>query len=172
VDPAPAAPDAGDLTARQAIFEGHLEQSSDGSCTSVGPLFSLGDFGDPSASPPRPSSSVPDGNGGVVGVSCIVAPASAGAFEVIGTINTPTGRFAINGQLTGSGEQSNVNAVVSTSKGTSYQDRTCVLDYPSGFPGVAAGRVWGQLTCPNAKSTNDTCKLVAQVRLENCAQQQ
>ena len=46
------------------------------------------------------------------------------------------------------------------------------MTYVTEFQGVAAGRVWGQLDCPNAnrQDTGASCQALAQFRFENCTQ--
>ena len=70
----------------QVIFEGRLELGGAGnSCKDVGPLFNVGDFGNPAADEKVPSKPIKDGDAfeqGSVGVSCEVLPAGGDEFNV------------------------------------------------------------------------------------------
>ena len=72
-----------------------------------------------------------------------------------------------------SGEQTASLASFSRSTDTNaYVGNDCRVRYPGGFAGIAAGRVWGEVTCEAARNVaHRPCRVVAQFRLENCAQE-
>jgi hypothetical protein len=51
-------------------------------------------------------------------------------------------------------------------------DGGCSLVYTTNYQGVAAGRVWGEITCPKVTNSGAgvACQAVAQFRFENCDQ--
>src|SRR5262245_55346577 len=74
----------------QIIFDGHLERGTGNDCPSVGPLFTIGDFGNLAAEPPKASTSLKDGDAfsqGQVSVSCSVTSAGADEFDVSGSVD-------------------------------------------------------------------------------------
>ncbi len=169
-------------TARaQAIFEGTLEPGTDKECPDVGALFTLGDFGDPAGQPNVPAKPVKDGESweqGTANVSCTVSSAGGDGFNVAASValsGATGGLFRLDGKLTATGEQTGIHAIFSTRKsGNTYEQRDsqCIVRYTSPFHSVAAGRVWAEVTCPNAENAGakTTCEARAQFRLENCGQ--
>jgi hypothetical protein len=163
----------------QAIFEGRLERGATNDCTDTGPLFTLGDFGNQAQSP---STAIKDGESfaqATVAVSCSVTPVGSAEFDVTASValsGATGGFFQIAGKFTASGEQTGINATFSSRRSGNTYDQTdgaCIVRYTTGLQGVAAGRVWGEITCPTATtpSTETACEAVAQFRFENCAQE-
>jgi len=165
----------------QIIFDGRLERGSGTNCKDVGELFVVGDFGNQAVEPKIPSKAIKDGEAfdqGTVSVSCSVTSAGADEFNVSGTValsGATGGLFTINGKFKATGEQTGVSAIFSSRKtSNTYQqnDGACVVRYTTPFQGVAAGRVWGEISCPQAENAGaqTSCEGVAQFRFENCAQ--
>jgi len=167
----------------QAIFDGRLELgSSENNCRDVGELFLVGDFGNQASEPKVPSKAVKDGEAwdqGTTSVSCVVKPAGSDEFEVAASValsGATGGLFRVNGRFKATGEQTGISAVFSSRRsGNSYQqnDGQCIVRYTTSFQGVAAGRVWGEITCPRAENTGaqTECEGIAQFRFENCGQE-
>jgi hypothetical protein len=170
----------------QVIFEGETQRGTGNDCTDASPLFKVGDFGNQSRTPVLPSRAIADGqpNGGTditdnntVSVSCSVTPAGADEFDVSGSValvGAGGGLFEIKGKFKTGGEQTGVDATFSSRRtGNKYvQKGGCIVRYTTQFMGVAAGRVWGDLTCPRGEneSAQKQCQMIAQFRFENCAQ--
>ncbi len=164
----------------QVIFDGRMEGISGGNCPDTGELFRIGDPGNPSGNPPVASNPIKDGQAwqqGVVSVSCSVTPAGADEFNVNASVDlsgATGGFFKIDGRFKTTGEQVDVQASFSKrrSQATYVQpDRKCTVTYPQ-FGGVAAGRVWGIVTCPNVENpgAQTACEGIAEFRFENCVQ--
>ena len=165
----------------QVVFDGNLTLGTHSSteCPDNGNGFTVGDFGNPAATTPTSSAPTKDGdapNGAKVSVACSVASAGNATFNVSGTVDlagTTGGVFRIDGQFTTTGQQTGVHAFFSRRfNGDSYDAtaKDCTVDY---VQGVAAGRIWGRITCPTmVDATNaHTCALQnAQFRFENCGQ--
>ena len=173
----------------RVIFEGRYEQGQPPSgykpCAEVGALFTVGDFGNPNTDLPDggkgvASTSKKDGDSeqqGNVGISCSVTPVGPDEFDVIASLNltgATGGTFLVSGRFKARDEQPNLAITVSKrGSNVSYrQNGACTARYTTNIMGVAAGRVWAEITCPAA--TNDSsqtaCKVVSQFRFENCAQ--
>jgi hypothetical protein len=170
----------------QAIFDGRLELSPSDlgdlkNCGESGGLFTIGEFGNPALE--IPSKPVKDGDStqqGGAGVGCSVKPAGEGEFEVSGFLNltgATGGAFNLrNSRVKTDGATSGVSATFSKRGGAgiayNQTDGGCSIRFTTNFQGVAAGRIWGEITCP--KVTNDgagvACQAVAQFRFENCDQ--
>ncbi len=179
----------------QVIFSGDLASTTEPldtaggekNCGESGPMFTIGEFGNPALDPPLESKPKKDGDSdqqGSVGVSCSVTPAGNNEFNVSATASlsgATGGTFTIrdakirtdcspNQPCTG------ISALFSKRSGAGivYQqnDGACTLRFTTPYQGVAAGRVWGEIECP--KATNQTaavaCKATAQFRFENCNQ--
>jgi hypothetical protein len=164
----------------QVIFDGSVEHGTGNDCREDGQLFKVGDFGNQDATPPQPAQSIPDGQAfsqGSVGVACSVTAAGADQFNVSATVTlsgATGGTFRIDGVFKTTGEQDNIHAFFSnqaTVNSYDESDRKCVVQYTTPFQGVAAGRVWGQVTCPHAQnaSAQTSCQAIANFRFENCA---
>lgn len=165
----------------QVIFDGRLEQGSGNNCRDSGGLFTVGDFGNVALDVKLRPAPVKDGESfgqGAVSVSCSVVPVGTNEFQVNASVNlsgATGGLFRIDGKFAATGEQTNIRGFFSSrASGNTYdqKDRQCVVRYTTPTMGVAAGRVWGEITCPSAEDTDadTTCTAVAQFRFENCAQ--
>ncbi len=165
----------------QVIFSGRIQQGSGNDCRDTGSLMEdIGDFGNLALEPPVASKAVADGESagqGSASVTCSVVAAGADEFDVSGSIalsGATGGFFRIDGKFKTSGEQTQVHVIVSnrkTANGYEQKDRACIVRYGTSFQGVAAGRVWGEVTCPKAENTSDpsrACELIAEFRFENC----
>lgn len=165
----------------QIIFDGRIERGTDNDCQDVGPLFTIGDFGNQNVDPKKPSQAIKDGepfDQGRVSVSCSVTPAGADEFNVAASVDlsgATGGFFRIDGKFKTTGEQTNIHAIFASRRTTNtydQADRGCIVRYTTPFQGVAAGRVWGEITCPRAENVKaqKQCEGIAQFRFENCAQ--
>jgi hypothetical protein len=165
----------------QVIFDAQIEHGTGNDCRESGPLFTVGDFGNQAATPPQPSQPIQDGQAwsqGAVSVSCSVTAAGADSFNVAASVElsgATGGLFRIDGVFKTTGDQGNIHALFSSrTSGNTYDqsDRGCTVRYTSQFQGVAAGRVWGEITCPKAVNSQaqTACQGVAEFRFENCAQ--
>lgn len=162
----------------QVIFDGQLALGTT-TCKEVGSLFKVGDFGSSAANPPVAARPVKDGEsdaGRAITVRCSVTPGAAGTFAVNASVTAAGalgGTFTIDGNLTAQGDQANIHVAASKTSGSSYEQTACTVSYTTISQGVAAGRVWGEVTCPSAEGTahQSACKVIAQFRFENCAQQ-
>jgi hypothetical protein len=164
----------------QAIFDNAFLQGNNSTCKDVGPLFKVGDFGNPNAEPPVPSSAVKRGDAygqGSADIDCVVSPAGTDEFNVAGTIalsGATGGLFKIDGKLKTQGDQNtNIHAIFSSKKsGNTYDDRTCTVTYEASYRGIAPGRVWGIITCPTATNSQaqTVCEATAEFRFENCGE--
>jgi hypothetical protein len=141
--------------------------------------------------------SVNDGDtqsGGGVSVQCKVASAgdnfnvfvftelnglNGGAFT-LGTSSDSPATFAPPAGPPGTTVTSLPVSTTSNSKDPQHtlKEADCTFTYfdpqQSNGPGIAAGRVWGTVTCPHAtdtsKSPNDVCQIATTFRVENCSQ--
>lgn len=166
----------------QVIFTGQIQTAAGKDCRDSGDLFNVGTFGNPNATPPIASVPISDGAAagqGTASITCSVTPAGTNLFNVSGEIDltgATGGLFQIDGQFSTTGDQTNIHVRASARRSSnSYDetDRACIVRYTEANMGVAAGRVWGSLSCPNAVNTSDpnrACDLEAEFRFENCAQ--
>lgn len=164
----------------QVIFQGSTGNSPNKDCRDSNELFDVGSFGIPAEN--KPSVAVPTGSAsgqGAADIVCSVQAAGPDTFNVSATLSVSGatgGLFSIEGQFKTSGAQTNIRVVASSRRSAnSYEekDRACVVTYDSPNMGVAAGRVWGNVVCPNAINQSDdnrACKITAQFRFENCTQ--
>jgi hypothetical protein len=166
----------------QVIFEGRLESSAENDCKDTGLLFTIGDFGNQTLETKVPSKPIKDGETfaqETVSVSCTVSPSGSDEFNVAGSValsGATGGVFRIDGKLKATGEQTGIHATFSSGRSANtYEqtDRACIVRYATPFQGVAAGRVWGEITCPKAEnvSAQTSCAATAQFRFENCTQE-
>ncbi len=85
------------------------------------------------------------------------------------------GTFTINGVFSTEGTQENVRAVFYRSDYGRFTQDDCTVTYPDAAlkeTPVAAGRVWGEISCPNLELSEQDriCTGKAQFRFENCNQ--
>lgn len=172
----PAGGDGGSRDLRpQAVFGARFERGTT-NCQEVGDLFSVGDFENDVPVPPVPLRAVRDGEregSGSVAIACTVK-ANGDAFDVNASLQltgAQGGLFRVQGQLKTSG-QGTVSATFARTGLPSYSQTDCIVTYVTATQGVAAGRVWGTVTCPNAEnaSSQTSCEASAQFRFENCTQ--
>lgn len=165
----------------QVIFEGRSEAGTGVDCQDTQSEFTVGSFGNQALDTPEASKPVKDGEAweqGGVGVSCSVTPAGADEFNVAASVSlsgATGGLFRIDGKFKTTGEQQGIHVLFNSRKtGNTYEqlDRQCTVKYDTQFQGVAAGRVWGIVTCPKGENTSaqKSCRIVADFRFENCAQ--
>lgn len=171
-----------DKATPQVIFDGNITTGNHSAteCTETGG-FTVGDFGNLAAQPPTGSAPVKDGDtfeGAKATVVCSVTSAGNETFNVSATLDlsgSAGGVFRVDGQFKTTGQQTGIHAFFSRRfSGNAYDetDRACTVDFTTTYQGVAAGRVWGQLNCPNAVNTagDRTCAITSNFRFENCAQ--
>lgn len=90
-------------------------------------------------------------------LKCSVKP-SGGAFAIDVTATLGYGYVAVAGTV----------PTVTTKIG-SYEATDCTLRF-SGSQGVAAGRVWGTVSCAKAVKGDRSCAAEIEIRFENCEQ--
>ena len=147
-------------------------------CPMTGPLFSIGTFGNPGLTPPEPVKPVEDGAAdqqGTATIVCAVVASPQGGFDVRASAQltgATGGLFRIEGNFKPEGAQNNIRVTLSKQPFGVFEGTDCTVTYVTEFQGVAAGRVWGQLDCPNAnrQDTGASCQALAQFRFENCTQ--
>jgi hypothetical protein len=164
----------------QAIFEGNLTRGAGTNCQDSAALFTVGVFGEPALKEGSQPKKDGDAQGqGKVAIACSVTGAGAGAFNVDATLNMTGpegGLFHVDGKFTTTGVQQDIHAIFSSRATTNtYEqlDRKCTVTYDTTYEGVALGRVWGRIDCPNATLSgvpDTTCTASATFRFENCAQ--
>lgn len=165
----------------QVIFSGSTKEVSGKDCRDGAKTqFEVGDFGNVNAKPPVASTAVPTGGAsgqGTADVACSVTAAGPDTFNVAATVvlsGATGGLFDIKGQFKTSGDQTAVVRLSGKLSANAYNDTdTCVVKYSEQNMGVAAGRVWGVVTCSNAINTADpnrACGIEAEFRFENCTQ--
>ena len=114
-----------------------------------------------------------------VGVDCTVVPSGDGfSVNAVATLQgigsmTVSGQFA-KGPADGSlpPPQMMVTGIFQRGDFGQFKQTDCVLSYTRAEQGIAAGRLWGELSCPNAAyaQQNRICNGAAEIRFENCAQ--
>ena len=112
------------------------------------------------------------GEAGQAVVLCSVRAQGAG-FHVKARIAAgPQASISIEGDVTTA--QSIVQGVFAKS-GTTFEQTDCTIAYTTPAMGIAAGRIWGNLTCAHATSATPapakTCLAAAELKFENCAQE-
>jgi hypothetical protein len=124
---------------------------------------------------------VPTGANGVT-VSCTVSP-SGKSFNVMATASNATSAFTIQGTMTNDPTMTQTGITASFSGPgigyTSNNGMPCTVSFvaipgeptATGAMGVADGRVWGNLTCPELVSTNGqmgVCAGTTEFKFEDC----
>ena len=124
----------------------------------------------------KPASDGDGQNGGSVRVSCSVTPAGDG-FAVVASATLSgsgdlSGSITIDGHFTATGEQTGIAATFTKGNTGTFRQKDCTVTYTTPLQTVAAGRVWGFITCPTADLTgqNRICEAKGEFKFENCAQ--
>jgi hypothetical protein len=132
------------------------------------------------------SSPADDGSsatGYTVSVSCSVTANSDGSFQVNAlATDVGFGSVGIVGKFTTSGTQMDIHGSFQRADTGTFATGLCTVDYTDADMGVAAGRVWGVMTCPDAVdvttseigpdggNVNRTCAATATFKFQNCGQ--
>ncbi|MDB4946538.1 MAG: hypothetical protein JWP97_6072 [Labilithrix sp.] len=156
-------------------------------CAQTGTWFTIGNFGNPAAGrsnpadpnspllvPPVPVDDGGEDQQGTVTITCNVKE-SGDQFDVAATAQL-TGAFGgavtIAGKINRGTDSPDVTMNV-TRKGETYSSRACTVSFDTSLNhAVAAGRIWANITCPDAEapSQQKVCRSSAQFRFENCGQ--
>jgi hypothetical protein len=159
-------------------------------CPETGSWFQIGSFGNPAAGkvdennpesplkdPPRPVDDGADETalGGKVTVTCSVVPRDDG-FDVLATAQLnaagkASGLIKVTGFFKPGQDNEPVDIIVSKD-GRGYKQANCKTSFVGPTQTVAAGRVWAEVTCPDAtyEAGQRICLANAQFRFENCGQ--
>jgi hypothetical protein len=80
------------------------------------------------------------------------------------------GSFSVNGHVTTTPPVTPVQGIFQRSDTGSFRQDDCTITYPRPEMGVAGGRVWGRIDCPNATFSGQSrvCNAYAEFRFENC----
>lgn len=152
-------------------------------CPTSGSWIQIGEFRGPTKEETSVIVDGQDQEGAAVSLECSVAPSGAGfKVDVLAELaGVEGGSVRISGDFTTEGEQKNVNAVFQRGDFGQFSATGCTVSYfargedtsQKSFRGVAAGRVWGFLTCEAAENpqSNKACKATAQFRFENCGKE-
>ena len=141
----------------------------------------IGSFGNPSLLGPDgsqvdPGQPVDDGaqfDHGTASVNCAVTAQSNG-FSVAASASLTGangGSFVVRGFFVPGQDNAGIKASV-THNGMTYGQDDCIARFTTAYEGVDAGRVWAEVTCPNAEapSLQRTCQTITKFRFENCNQ--
>jgi hypothetical protein len=136
--------------------------------------LSMGGFGNPSTGTlPRPVENNSSEGGGTAVINCSVKK-SGDKYDVAASAQITGGSggtIAITGRFTESGEQTPIRGVFTRGDFGRFEQVNCKVTYGDAPQGVAAGRIWGNLACPDIKATDGrVCNAEVQFRFENCAQ--
>lgn len=168
-DPQPATP--------RGIVDSTIAPGSNSAaeCPESGPWLELGDYGAPPDQKPRPVDDGATDQGGAASITCSVVPSAAG-FDVNATATlsgASGGSVTVKGFFNATGDSPNIYMSLSKSGRTgAYGASDCTARFTTPYQGVAAGRLWAEITCEkaNAPAEQRTCRSRAQVRFENCGQ--
>ena len=156
-------------------------------CAQTGTWFTIGSFGNPALGrvnpedpesplkdPVRPVDDGGEDQQGKAAISCSVVEDGDGFNVALSAELTgaPGGAMVMAGRVLRSIDSPNITLRLSR-KGETYGATTCVMTFNTGVGhGVAAGRVWGVVDCPDAEapSLQRICATHAELRFENCAQ--
>jgi hypothetical protein len=119
-----------------------------------------------------------------VSVSCSVTANSDGSFQVNAlATDGNSGSVGVVGKFTTSGMQTGIHASFSRGDTGSFTSSDCDVSYTDADGmGVAAGRVWGYITCadvmdpgtsevgPDGGAVSRTCAAAATFKFQNCSQ--
>ena len=115
-------------------------------------------------------------DGSPVQVDCSVVPSGSG-FTVNATAqrsgDQTGGTVSLIGTFTATGTQSGLSVTFGSGSTGIYQQMSgCSATYTESNMGVAAGRVWAIVTCPDMQLENQAnqCAGTAELRFENCGQ--
>ncbi len=124
----------------------------------------------------RPVSDGDGQNGGAVRVSCAVTPAGDGftvtASATLSGAGDLSGSITIDGHFTATGDQTAIAATFQKGNTGTFRQTDCTVTYNTPLQTVAAGRVWGFITCPTAELTGQgrICEAKGEFKFENCGQ--
>jgi hypothetical protein len=155
---------------------------------SASPWFQIGYIGNPGLGrvdpndpnsalkdPPQPAKDGAEEQQGTAAVSCSVIAAGDG-FDLAlhAELSGATGgAITITGHILRAVDSPGLSAAIAR-KGEAYSaNGTCVATFDTALgQGVASGRVWARLDCPDAAapSLQRVCATHAEFRFENCAQ--
>ena len=137
----------------------------------------IGAFGNPAQGVPvRPVNSGEDNGNGPVDITCSVKGNDATGYDVAASATLSGlsgGTVSITGHFTTTGDQASIIGVFQRSDYGQFRENDCTVTFTENQNmGVAPGRVWGSLHCPNAgrADQNRVCDGEAQFRFENCDQ--
>jgi hypothetical protein len=136
----------------------------------------IGAFGNPPLVPVRPVNSGDDNGNGPVDITCSVKGNDAAGYDIAvsATLSGLSGgTVSVTGHMTTTGEQTGITGVFQRSDYGLFRENDCTVTFTENQNmGIAPGRVWGTLHCPNAfrSDQNRTCDGEAQFRFENCDQ--
>jgi hypothetical protein len=125
-------------------------------------------------------------SGFTVSVSCSVTANPDGSFQVnaLATVGN-SGSVGVQGKFTTSGTQTGIHGSFTRGGGdeADFTSSDCSVSYTMDpNMGVAAGRVWGYITCPDVVdpgsseigpdggAVSRTCQAAATFKFQNCAQ--
>ena len=107
-----------------------------------------------------------------VTTSCSVVPEADG-FRVAASASLERrGSFTVSGFFKASGEQPKIRGSFTRGDTGTFRQDDCTVTY-EGQQGVAAGRVWGKISCPKASfqgGQDRTCLGTAEFKFETCDQ--
>ncbi len=137
--------------------------------------LNMGGFGNPSTGTlPRAVENNSSEGGGTAVINCSVKKAGdkydvAASAQITGGSG---GNIAITGRFTESGEQAGIRGVFTRGDFGRFEQTDCKVTYGEAPQGIAAGRIWGNLSCPDIKGSDGlkVCNAEVQFRFENCAQ--
>lgn len=152
-------------------------------CPTFGSWLKIGEFRGPTKDETSVVVDGADQNGAGVSIECSVSPGGKGFnVDVVAELaGSEGGSVRISGDFSTEGEQTGVSAVFQRGDFGQFAATGCTVSYfadgedttQKTFRGVAAGRVWGFLTCDAAEnaSSNKACKATTQFRFENCGKE-
>ena len=174
----------------RVTFDSRIDRGSHtgAECTQTGTWFTIGSFGNPALGrvnpddpesplkdPVRPVDDGAEDQQGVASISCSVVEAGDG-FDVAlhaELTGATGGAMTVTGHVLRGIDSPNLSASM-TRKGETYSGRSnCTMTFTTAVGhGVAGGRVWGLLDCPDAEAPSQqrVCATHAELRFENCTQ--
>ena len=175
----------------RVTFESSIAKGKHSSteCTQSGPWFGIGSFGNPGrgekpsddpdnhdlVDPLRPVDDGGEDGQGTASVSCSVVEATDG-FDVIlsAQLSGATGgAMTLSGHILRNIDSPGVTMRISRKGETYSANANCTMTFNTGIGhGIAAGRVWGIVDCPDAEAPGQQriCATNAILRFENCGQ--